>query len=137
MEHVTIKTFNNAIEAHILKNRLESEGITCFIRDENIVTVNPLYNYAVGGIKLDVQETDVERAIKILAEIEDAPFTDEADEVILCPKCGSDDLYANFTSMKDAKGILAAIAAFFFAVFPIYYKSVYRCKNCGHEFKKK
>ena len=135
MEHITIKTFNSGIEAHIIKNRLESEGITCFIRDENIVTVNPLYNFAVGGVKLDVLETDVEKALSILAEIEEVPYTDHEDEVIHCPQCNSSELYANFVSMKDVRGILSAITAFFLSVFPIYYNSVYKCKHCDHEFK--
>ena len=52
MELITVKVFDSGIEAHILKARLESENIPCFIFDENIVTLNPLFNFAVGGIKL-------------------------------------------------------------------------------------
>jgi hypothetical protein len=39
--------------------------------------------------------------------------------------------------MKDPKGFLAMIAAFAMTAFPIYAKSVYKCKECGTEFEKK
>lgn len=132
---VVVKIFDTGIEAHILRNKLESENIPCFVFDENIVTLNPLFNFAVGGVKLKVDEKDLERAKQIIAEIDNTPYTNDQDEIIACPKCSSQDLYSDFKSMKDAKGIIAAITSFFFSVFPIYYKSVYKCKNCGTEFK--
>jgi len=52
MELVTFKTFNNPIEAHLCKTKLESEDILYFIFDENMVSLNPFYNYMLGGIKL-------------------------------------------------------------------------------------
>lgn len=137
MKLVTIKTYDDGISAHIAKSTLESEGIMCYIYDENIVTLNPLYNFAVGGIKLKVNEEDIAKAQQFLNSIEHKPYTDNKDEVISCPNCESTDLYSDFKSMKGAKGILSAISSFFFAVFPIYYKSVYKCKQCNTEFKAK
>lgn len=134
MNFTTIKVFDNPIEAHLLKSKLESEGIPCFLQDENIVALNPLYNYAVGGIKLNIPTTDLALAQQILSEIEHAPNLDEKEEIICCPKCGSTNLYTNFKSMKGFKGIISAIVAFFMTVFPVYYKSVHKCKNCGTEF---
>jgi DNA-directed RNA polymerase subunit RPC12/RpoP len=135
MSLVTVKIFDSGIEAHILKNKLESEGIQSFIHDENIVTLNPLYNFAVGGVKPKVNEEDKERAIEIIREMDDQPYTTDEDEIISCPNCNSTSLYADFKSMKDAKGVFAAITSFVFSVFPIYYQSVYKCKECGTEFK--
>lgn len=31
---VTLKTFDNLVDAHLLKTKLESEGVTCFLFDE-------------------------------------------------------------------------------------------------------
>ena len=62
MKLITIKVFENAIDAHILKTKLESEGIPAILVDENIVTLNPLYNIAVGGGKLQVRDEDFGRA---------------------------------------------------------------------------
>lgn len=135
MNLITLKTFDDSISAHILRNRLESEGISCFIHDEHVVTMNPLYNIAVGGIKLKVKEEDLEQALAVLNSIENTPLTDQQGEIIHCPKCHSTELYSDFKSMKGATGILSAFTSFLLTVFPIYYKSVYRCKKCGCEFK--
>lgn len=137
MNLLTVKTFDDGISAHILKTRLESDGIACYIHDENIVTLNPLYSFAVGGVKLKVDQPDLDKALKILKEIEDKPYTDENQEIIECPNCGSTDLYSNFKSMKDPAGVFAAITSFLLTVFPIYFKSVYRCKKCEKEFEVK
>ena len=51
MPPFTLKIFENPIDAHLLKTKLESEGIDCYLIDENTVSVMPLYNITVGGIK--------------------------------------------------------------------------------------
>jgi DNA-directed RNA polymerase subunit RPC12/RpoP len=136
MKQILIKTFDDAISAHILRNKLESEGIECFIHDEHIVTMNPLFNFAVGGVKLKVYEDDVPRALEIVQELEGTPLTNEKDQPIQCPNCASTDLYSNFKSMKGVKGVISTVVSFVLTVFPIYVNTVYRCKNCETEFKK-
>lgn len=137
MDFITVRSFDNAIGAHILKARLEGEGLQCHIFDENVMTIDPILNIAIGGIKVKVHENDVPRAKEILAEIDETPHTDEEDQVIACPNCESTDLYSDFKSMKGVKGFFSMLSSFFLMVFPIYYKSVYRCKNCQTEFKAK
>jgi hypothetical protein len=68
MNLITVATFSNAIDAHIIMGKLESEGIQCFLKDEHTVTANPMYEIAYGGIKLQVPEKDVEAAKEILKE---------------------------------------------------------------------
>lgn len=68
MDLVTIATFSNAVDAHIIMGRLETEGIHCFLKDEHTVTANPMYEIAYGGIKLQVAERDVDAAKEILKE---------------------------------------------------------------------
>jgi hypothetical protein len=68
MSLVTIATFTNAFNMHVIKGRLENEGIPAFAKDEHTVTVNPLYGGALGGIKLQVREEDVADALRILAD---------------------------------------------------------------------
>ncbi|WP_353138825.1 DUF2007 domain-containing protein [Pseudopedobacter sp.] len=136
MELITVKVFDNAIEAHILKSRLESEGIVCFIFDDNMVSLNPLYNVTLGGIKLKVREVDVEHVNTIIDQIDSLKSVDDNDQIIKCPNCDSTDLYTGYKSMKGTKGILSAIVSFLFMVFPIYYKTVYKCKVCGDEFRR-
>ena len=99
--------------------------------------IYPLLNFTVGGIKLKVLEVDLERAIEILKLIEETPFKDSNDELIKCPKCDSTNLVSGFKSVKNIKGFLSIIVSFLFSVFPLYYKEVFRCKNCDNEFSKK
>ncbi len=61
---VTILSLPYPQQVYIIKGRLESEGIECFIKDELTVQTNPVYSYAVGGVKLQVKEEDVEAASK-------------------------------------------------------------------------
>ncbi len=137
MNQITLKTFDNSIDAHILMARLEDEEIECFLVDDNIVSIYPLLNFTVGGIKLKVLEDDLVRSIEILKEIEETPFKDSNNELIKCPKCDSTNLVSGFKSVKNIKGLLAIIVSFLFTVFPLYYKEVFRCKNCDTEFSNK
>ncbi|MCL6614978.1 MAG: DUF2007 domain-containing protein [Firmicutes bacterium] len=67
-ELVLVKSFLWPFEANMAKSRLEADGITCFLFDEEIVTANWLYSTAVGGVKLFVKAGDLERAREILGE---------------------------------------------------------------------
>ena len=58
MHLITLKTFDNSIDANMLRCQLELEGIQSYLKDENTITTNPLYNLALGGIKLQVFEQD-------------------------------------------------------------------------------
>jgi hypothetical protein len=39
-ELITIATFPNAVNAHLLKSRLEAEGIRCYLHDEIMNTLD-------------------------------------------------------------------------------------------------
>lgn len=56
-------------ELVILRARLESEDIECFVNDEYTVQVYNFYSQAVGGVKLQVYSRDVERALPILTDM--------------------------------------------------------------------
>jgi hypothetical protein len=131
---ITFKTFDNAIDAHILKIKLESEGIVCFLFDENIVSVNPLYSNLVGGIKLKINEEDIPHAKNIVLELEETPLTTEDNEIIACPKCQSTKIESGYKSMRSIGAVLSAIVSFLLLIFPIYRKTVYKCLECGNEF---
>lgn len=135
MKLVTLRTYDNSIQANLVKSWLESAEIECVLLDENIVSVMPIYNVLMNGIKLQVWEDDAELAEEVVSAYENSLFIREDGASIVCPKCGSGDLYSNFKSMKSAKGIIAGIFTVLFGNYPLYYDTVYRCKNCGTEFK--
>ncbi len=63
---VILRSFNNPAEANIVKAKLDSFEIPCFLTDEHFAGLNPGFNPLVGGVKLRVFEKDVERALNIL-----------------------------------------------------------------------
>ncbi len=67
-ELVVIASFTTAIEAHLVKTRLESEDIPCLIANEYAVIpyANMLYN-----VQVKVRSADEERASQILREAEE------------------------------------------------------------------
>jgi hypothetical protein len=71
MDFIVLQRFDNYVDAHIVKGRLEDRGIQCWLKDENLsaLIVDPVLTNAVsGGIKLMVPENELERAAAILNE---------------------------------------------------------------------
>jgi len=65
---ITFQTFYDPVLAHIVRARLEANGIDCFVSDDSALGGHPFYNQAVGGVKLNIFEDDLERCKAILAE---------------------------------------------------------------------
>ena len=61
----TLASFSQPVEAHLLRLRLEAEGITAYLRDENMIALDWLYSNALGGVKVDVADEDYEAALRI------------------------------------------------------------------------
>ena len=59
----TIRTFENGMQAEMVRQLLENEGIRACVMDENM---GSMFHVAVGGVKLMVDDADVEKAIEIL-----------------------------------------------------------------------
>ena len=133
MKLVTVQTFNDSVSAHLVKTRLENEGIECFIFDEHINNVMPVYGKAVGGIRLKIKEQDSTRTKELIKEWELRPFLNESDDPLTCTTCGSNEIYGGFKSFKTSLGWLTLAISFLFMIYPFYSKTVYRCKNCGEE----
>lgn len=65
-EIVLYRTFDSAVEANIVKDVLETNGVPCFLSNEIFSSVLPLTNSTVGAIRLNVFAEDVEKADTIL-----------------------------------------------------------------------
>jgi DNA-directed RNA polymerase subunit M/transcription elongation factor TFIIS len=145
---IVFETYYNPIEANIVKERLIDSGIQCFLTDENTITINPLYNQAIGGVKLHLFESDAASATTILQDTQvEATLADEvagfpnqehripvdikSDEI--CPKCGSDHVgYVQAT--KNRFSIITMLFSFLFFIYPFNAKKTHHCFNCGNEF---
>jgi hypothetical protein len=67
---IEIQAYDNYIYAHIVLARLQDSGISCHLKDEYTITIDPLLSPALGGIKLMVAESQVERALRVLDQPE-------------------------------------------------------------------
>ena len=59
----TIRTFENGIQAEMVRQLLENEGVRACVIDENM---GSMFHVAVGGVKLMVDDADMDKAIEIL-----------------------------------------------------------------------
>ena len=131
MNFIQIDTYANYIDANIVLGRLESEGINCWLRDENTVTIDPILTNAVGGIKLMVAEPQVERAIELLQG-----YRNEKKKNIRCLNCGSDNIEL-VTTPRKASNWFWALFGFLFTDYALQGEKVYHCFNCKKEFSGK
>jgi hypothetical protein len=63
---VTVRRYRDLSEAMVARGVLESAGIFCFLRDENVVRMDWFYSNAVGGVGLQVDADDADEATKLL-----------------------------------------------------------------------
>jgi len=61
-ETMVLEIYNDQAEAQAAKSKLEDNGITVVLVDENAVGLNPL-----GGIELKIFTKDISRAREILS----------------------------------------------------------------------
>ncbi|HVX09603.1 MAG TPA: DUF2007 domain-containing protein [Pirellulales bacterium] len=89
-ELIPVATFVKPAEAVAARCALEAQGITCFLKDENLVAMNWLYGNAVGYVKLLVAEPDAERALTLLETPYDDWPTSAQPETWKCRQCGEE-----------------------------------------------
>jgi len=65
---ITVATFSKPEEAHMLRLRLEAGGVPAYIQDENMVQTDWLYSNAIGGVRVQIDEDDADRAKEILQD---------------------------------------------------------------------
>src|ERR1017187_5346984 len=76
-EPVTIAKFLTLGEAKLAQGKLISAGISAFVCDENMHAMNWHMGMALGGIRLQVPDSQVVRALEVLDDFE----PDDGDEV--------------------------------------------------------
>lgn len=118
MKLLTVKVFDNAIEAHIWKSKLEEEGILCFLFDENIVNI--YHTNLVGGVKLKIREQDIEQAKQV--------FLEAGDEAVrICPNCLSVNVQ-NYSPKNKWKALWLVLTNTFSG------KQYQQCQDCETVF---
>ncbi|WP_228236387.1 DUF2007 domain-containing protein [Allomuricauda sp. M10] len=119
----TLGSFEFPADALIIKGKLESEGITVFLRDEATINSDPLISTAIGGVKLQVYSTDKEAAKQIYDEVR-RYASDDFGNPILCPNC------------KATKSeIYYSRNTIFYKLFPFFEPRKYKCMQCNFIIK--
>ena len=128
---VTIRQFRDLPEALLAKGSLESAGIECFLRDDNLVRLDWFISNFVGGIKLCVRQEDAGNARQILEEpILESLYVHGVGlyEQPRCPKC--DSLDVSFQELDPAAYLSTVVR------FPIpIQREGWRCRACGAEWE--
>ncbi len=133
---VTLMTCESIHQAYIFRGVLADNDIDAYISDEFMVTLNPLYNNLLGGIKLKVSSLDYDDAQKLLAELNSSPLTNDLEEIIKCPNCHSINVESNYKTAVSLKSTLAMIVSFLTFTYPLHLDHMYDCKDCKFRFEK-
>lgn len=128
MDYIALRSYDNYIPAHIAMARLENEGINCYLKDEFTVTIDPILSNAIGGIKLCVHPSQVERA-KDLFQLMEA----QTKQKQACPKCNSLNVQY-ITQPGKLLNWFTALISWSFTNYAVDVKKVYHCFNCSNEF---
>ena len=70
MKLAHLRTYNDHVEAHLMKSRLEHEGIPAFIFDVAISTQSIVPTLESAGYRLNVPVSQAQNALSILEKIE-------------------------------------------------------------------
>lgn len=66
----TVATYLIPTEAHIVRSCLEAAGIPAVVADANLAQVYSLLTPAIGGVRILVQESHMDRAREVIAAFE-------------------------------------------------------------------
>lgn len=128
MEFKQIATYDNYMLANMTLGLMTANDIKCQLKDENIVTMDPLLNAAVGGIKLLVEAKDYERALLLMTEAEQEYLKEYP-----CPNCKSLSLVVEEKTNNPADFWGKLKNQVLYGQTSTYSKG-YRCKNCNKHF---
>jgi hypothetical protein len=128
---VTIRQFRDLPEALLAKGSLESAGIDCFLRDENLVRLDWFISNFIGGVKLCVNAEDALKAKALLDEpILEGLYVQGVGlyEQPRCPRCNSLDV--SYQELDPAAYLSMAVNV------PIpFHRDGWRCRACAAEWK--
>jgi predicted RNA-binding Zn-ribbon protein involved in translation (DUF1610 family) len=130
---VIVRRYRDLTEALMGRALLESAGIPAWIADEHLVGMNWFYSNLVGGVRLQVDESDQAAAQEILEEEIPRTITYGQDETYVqptCPKCGSAEI--TLGSGTERGRSFVALYALSIPVPPR--EAAWHCEACGAEW---
>ena len=128
MTYKQIASYDNFLLANMTLGLLQENNINCYLKDENIITVDPLLSPAIGGIKLLVDENDYSDAESLIKQAEVAYLKE-----IPCPECKSPSLVVEET-VNHPDGFWDKLINRVAYGQTSTYSKKYRCTNCNQVF---
>ncbi len=130
---VTLQHFRDIPEALLAKGKLESAGIECLLADGNLIRMDWLLSNAIGGLRLQVHQNDLEAARALLDEPIPVEFSaeevGETFEQPRCPRCCSLDIGFEKIDRFWTFGLWLLLQ------FPVpIRKDNWKCYTCGSEW---
>ncbi len=138
-EMVTIAKFFSLGEAKLAQGKLTSAGISTFVCDENMHAMNWHMGAALGGIRLQVPDSQLVRALEVLADFapdgaaDDSEDEGEMEEVDCCPEC--DSLEIREASNANPRQIALWSAAIPFPEPLEEKRRRWKCMACGYQWE--
>lgn len=128
MNFKLVATYDNFMLANMALGLMTENEIKCHLKDEQIVTMDPLLNAAVGGIKLLVEEKDYDKALALMKHAEEEYIKDVA-----CPSCKvhAMTIEEKTNNPQDFWGKLKNQVLYGQTST---YSKKYRCTNCNQTF---
>ena len=129
---VAFRHFDTAIEANIVKTKLDVNGIPCFLTEENMANLYPGvgFHLAAFRVRLHLFSEDVERATGILDEMSHLEVNEDA--IATCPRCLSTQVARAYSKKPEGRFLRLLFTAL--VMIPIPALQVNHCSNCGLEF---
>ena len=120
---VTIGAYSTPYEANLVRAELEAFDIDATLADDETIGVNWLWSNALGGVKVQVPESEVEEARQVRAA------EPEALESAVCPHCGSADTHY----ILEKRASFLTWLVFGLPLIPAFSRT--SCAACGFKWK--
>ena len=127
---IRLITCDTITDAYYVKNKLNNEGIDCFLTNQNFTSLLPnYYNLFGSGVQVFVMERNFEKSKELVKDKLEPELVDK-----VCPYCGSTDIKMGLGKHRILK-LFNILLAIIIAI-PIGNLRVrYYCKTCKEEIK--
>ena len=132
----TIGRFLDPWEAHIVRARLETDGIPASLAFSHHSIANWPFSLALGGTAVQVPAAFYEQALDVLAAYRTGQFerdllVEAGIEPEHCPRCSSTDFRRTIHARQRVLALVLGL--FTSALFPTSLSRLI-CKSCGHRW---
>jgi len=131
----TATTTTDSIQAHIIRGRLEAEGLHPSVAFEHHIRMNWFISNALGGVRVQVPPSEQEQALVIVNRINDKSYQqlleeqEETQDDLVCPACDSKDV----TRSRFTESL--ALVLLWFLMVPVPFQTgAYNCRSCKHHW---